>query len=107
MSVYVDPAANKFGRMLMCHMWADSEAEMHAMADHIGVARKHFQSPPNASWHHYDICKAKRALAVAAGAIEMDRFAALEHTAKLKGNDALLARIAMLREQREGGGGHD
>jgi uncharacterized protein YerC len=51
--------------MTMCHMIADTEAELHAMADRIGVARR---------WHqgdHYDICLSKRALAVAAGAREI------------------------------------
>jgi len=53
--------------MVMCHMTADTEQELHAMAARIGVARCWYQGD------HYDICKAKRALAVAAGAIEADR----------------------------------
>jgi len=54
----------------MCHMLADSMAELLDMADTIGVARKWFQPQ---SHPHFDICKAKRAEAVAAGAIEVDR----------------------------------
>lgn len=73
MSVYVDSAIWPFGRMVMCHMIADSPEELHAMADRIGVARKWFQRPPKASFWHYDIAKSKRALAVAAGAIACDR----------------------------------
>lgn len=75
MSVYVDKAANGYGRMVMCHMVADTPAELHAMADRIGVARKWFQDPKtmNVSTPHYDICKSKRALAVASGAIEFER----------------------------------
>lgn len=65
MSVYVDDAVYPLGRMIMCHMMADSVKELHAMADTIGVDRKHFQGD------HYDICKAKRKLAVEAGAIEI------------------------------------
>lgn len=57
------------GRMLMCHMAADTLGELHAMADRIGVARRHFQNKP--THPHYDICKAKRALAVRAGAREV------------------------------------
>lgn len=54
-----------FGRMVMCHMIADTAAELHAMADRIGVARRWY--PGN----HYDIALSKRALAVAAGAVEI------------------------------------
>ena len=53
----------------MCHMLADKPAELHAMADRIGVKRKWFQR--KASAPHYDICRSKRALAVAAGAVEV------------------------------------
>lgn len=73
MSVYVDRAANGYGRMVMCHMIADSPDELHAMADRISVARRWFQAPPKASFWHYDIAKSKRELAVAAGAIDCDR----------------------------------
>lgn len=38
------------------------------MADTIGVSRRHHQAPP-AHDSHYDICLAKRALAIKAGAI--------------------------------------
>jgi hypothetical protein len=72
-SVYVDASLYGLGRMVMCHMIADTPEELHAMADRIGVARHWFQTPPKASFWHYDISKSKRALAVAAGAIECDR----------------------------------
>ena len=55
----------------MCHMLADTPAELHAMADRIGVARRWYQA--KASTPHYDVCKSKRALAVRAGAVEVDR----------------------------------
>lgn len=71
MSVYVDRAAYPYGRMVMCHMIADSPGELREMASRIGVAIKWFQRA--ASVPHFDICKAKRTLAVAAGAIELDR----------------------------------
>jgi hypothetical protein len=66
MSVYVDDMKAGYGRMKMCHMIADTDEELHAMADKIGVARK---------WHqgdHYDICLSKRALAIKAGAVEIE-----------------------------------
>lgn len=65
MTVYVDNMRAKYGRLIMCHMLADTETEAHAMADAIGVARKWYQGD------HYDIALSKRALAVAAGAVEI------------------------------------
>lgn len=65
MTVYVDNMRAPYGRLVMCHMVADEDHELHAMADTIGVARR---------WHqgdHYDIALSKRALAVAAGAVEI------------------------------------
>jgi hypothetical protein len=70
MSVYVDPAVWPFGRMMMCHMYADSHEELVVMAGRIGVARKWIQYPGTAK-EHFDVCKSKRALAVQAGAIEV------------------------------------
>lgn len=70
--VYVDDMKAQYGRMVMCHMLADSDAELHAMADQIGVARKWHQKA-GTPHSHYDICLAKRAQAVAAGAIEIER----------------------------------
>lgn len=67
MTVYVDDMRARYGRMIMCHMIADTDAELHNMADRIGVSRR---------WHqgdHYDICMAKRARAVSAGARELTR----------------------------------
>lgn len=70
MSVYVDECIWPYGRMLMCHMLADTDEELHAMALKIGVNRKWHQ---NDRYSHYDICKSKRAKAVLFGAIEIDR----------------------------------
>ncbi|MHB1952522.1 MAG: DUF4031 domain-containing protein [Acidiferrobacteraceae bacterium] len=69
--VYVDDARHPYRRMIMCHMIADTLTELHAMADRIGVARRHFQS--DASTSHYDVCKSKRELAIQMGAIPCDR----------------------------------
>ena len=68
MSVYIDNAQLPFGRMLMCHMAADSTDELLQMADTIGVARKWIQHPGTFR-EHFDICKAKRMEAIKAGAI--------------------------------------
>lgn len=68
--VYVDDMKAGFGRMLMCHMIADSTEELLAMADKIGVDRKWIQKAGTYQ-EHFDICKAKRAIAVALGAKEI------------------------------------
>jgi hypothetical protein len=70
-SVYVDDMRAGYGRMVMCHMVADTEAELHEMADSIGVDRKWYQYPHKSRYPHYDIALSKRALAVAAGAKEI------------------------------------
>lgn len=77
MPVYVDdmkaPVRMGGGRVyVFCHMVADTEEELHAIADRIGVARRWYQYPEKSRWPHYDIVQAKRALAVAAGAIEVE-----------------------------------
>lgn len=89
MTVYVDNAAHAFGRMVMCHMFSPGLDELHFMADHIGVARKWFQNPltmPKVSWPHYDIAKSKRALAVAAGAVECDKYCMVAMAAVICGD---------------------
>lgn len=68
--VYVDEAIWPFGRMIMCHMIADTREELDRMADAIGVARKWIQYP-NIKKEHYDICKSKRIKAIKLGAKEI------------------------------------
>lgn len=77
MAVYVDDMRAAFGRMVMCHMVADTLDELHLMADRIGIARRWYQGPPVTRWPHYDIALSKRALAVAAGAQEIRQREAL------------------------------
>lgn len=68
MCVYVDDMRAPYGRMVMCHMVADTEEELLSMADRIGVARRWHQKPGTAR-SHFDICRSKRALAIEAGAV--------------------------------------
>lgn len=84
MSVYVDganiradvPNGSRVVRGVWCHMTADTRAELDAMADRIGLHRSWIQHP--GQWHeHYDLTKSRRALALAAGAVEVS---SLEHT---------------------------
>ena len=97
MAVYVDDMykyqMGQYRRMKMSHMIADTEEELHQMADKIGVARRWYQGD------HYDICMSKRALAVQFGAKEipireLSRMAIGKR--RVKNNRALL--LAKLRE---------
>lgn len=70
MAVFVDQPIYRYGRMLMCHMIADTTDELLAMADKIGVDRKWIQKL-GTSREHFDVCKSKRAMAIKHGAIEV------------------------------------
>jgi hypothetical protein len=78
MSVYVDTpveyAAEVRGyvgrartRFRWCHMIADSVAELHTMADQLGLRREWFQGD------HYDLVPSKRTQAIRRGAIPLKR----------------------------------
>lgn len=71
MSVYVDAPIWRYGRMVMCHMIADTRKELLEMADRIGIAHRWIQKKGHPA-EHFDVCKAKRALAIKHGAIECD-----------------------------------
>jgi hypothetical protein len=100
MAVYVDSVRFKYRGMVMCHMWADTEAELHRMAGRIGMSREWHQAPPTASWSHYDVSLSRKKMAQSLGAILTDRFGALEHVARLKGDTELLDRIQKRRARR-------
>ena len=72
MSVYVDDMRASFGRLILCHMIATPDAELHAMAAQIGVDRRWHQSPPRHD-SHYDIALSKRALAIRYGAVSITK----------------------------------
>lgn len=69
MAVYVDDVRHRFGNMVMCHLWADTDDELLAMVDKIGVQRKWIQGHKtlsfgkhrDASWVHFDIALSKSA----------------------------------------------
>lgn len=83
MTVYVDDVRHQFGRMVMCHMWADTEEELLAMAGLIGVQAKWIQRPPKASWVHFDISLGMKAKAIKQGAVLTDKYGPIEHCARL------------------------
>lgn len=72
MPVYVDDMhrslMGRFGRMKMSHLLADTDDELLAMADRIGVARRWHQHP-GTHRSHFDIAMSKREMAIAAGAV--------------------------------------
>ena len=70
MTVYVDQGKYPYRGMLMSHMLSEDLDELHAMAERLGV-RRHFQA--SGSCPHYDICQTKRAVAIQAGAVVIDR----------------------------------
>lgn len=79
--VYVDSADLPYRRMIMCHMLADTEEELQQMAAAIGVNTKWWQYKGTYK-SHFDICLAKKALAIKLGAKEIDKH---ELVAILKG----------------------
>lgn len=70
MSVYVDDMRARHGRLIMCHMTADTTAELLGMAAAIKVDQKWVQHFGE-SKEHFDICLTKRAEAVLRGAIQI------------------------------------
>jgi len=85
--VYVDNMQATFGRMLMCHMIADTHDELITMVETIGVKPKWIQQA-GTHGEHFDICQTKRAKAVAAGAIEISLrdLAWLVHERRIQGS---------------------
>ena len=105
MTVYVDDVRHRYGTMIMCHMWADSSEELLDMADRIGIRRKWLQTPPRASWTHFDISLGKKALAIEHGAVLTDKYGPVEFLARAAGDMAKVKRIEALRaHQREAEG---
>jgi hypothetical protein len=70
MSVYIDSYNVRFGRMIMCHMMADSLEELYEMGDKIGVNRKWIQKI-GTPHEHFDVCLSAKKKAIALGALEV------------------------------------
>ena len=92
MAVYVDDMhktiMGSYRTVQLCHMLADTDDELHAIADKIGMDRRWWQSPEKSSGSHYDIDTFRRALAVQRGAIEITlrQAAAMNMRRRLTGN---------------------
>ena len=90
MAIYVDAlmdyfVTHKWRHGMACHMIADSVAELKAFAVKIGMRVEWFQ---NGSTPHFDLTESLREIAVANGAIEVNR-------------RELVAKIKELRAKRE------
>lgn len=92
MAVYVDGMQAKFGRMVMCHMVADSTEELLEMVDKIGVQRRWIQYAGTGR-EHFDISLTKKALAIKNGAIE----ASWHKAAELFQRESIPAKRVLLR----------
>lgn len=68
MTVFVDDMFATYGRMKMCHLFADSQEELLEFVDKIGVQRKWIQYPGTLR-EHFDICSSKRLKALSLGAV--------------------------------------
>jgi hypothetical protein len=69
-TVYVDTMRAPYGRMIMCHLIADTEAELLEMVDKIGLNRKWHQHPGTYR-SHFDVALVMRRRAVKHGAVEI------------------------------------
>jgi hypothetical protein len=79
MGVYVDDMRTPYGRLILCHMLADTPDELHAMDDRIGISRHWLHGD------HYDICLITRAIAVKAGAVEITKREAVKVRQRIRG----------------------
>lgn len=89
MSVYVDPlvrnvSADPQARRVgarhgheWCHLWADSRGELLKFAKGIGMRSGWLQRSRRGLWH-FDLVPPRREAAIRAGAIALDRSAAVE-----------------------------
>ena len=73
MAVYVDQPVWEWRGRRWCHLLADTDEELHAFAEALGLKRAWFQHRDAMPWKdHYDIPDELRAEAIRAGAVEVD-----------------------------------
>ncbi len=103
MTVYVDDMRARLGQHILCHMIADTEAELHAMAERIGTEPRRYHRD------HYDIPLPQRSLALAAGAraISQRQLACMVWLRRrghaMGGPETAERRYRRLRDARDGG----
>jgi len=68
-----------------CHLLADTDEELHAMAEKIGMKRIWHQPKPDNNWSHYDVgTKRARELALGFGAVNLEKLPVMEVLAILR-----------------------
>ncbi|MCG8407783.1 MAG: DUF4031 domain-containing protein [Phycisphaerales bacterium] len=98
MAVYVDPLMvsmkNRRWRWpKACHLFADTEVELHMFASMLRLRRGWFQN--KRPWFpHYDLTERKRGEAVDRGAIELTREQAVQRFEQMKGTWLRRQRVA-------------
>lgn len=110
--VYVDPLMRYGGSATFkwkdsCHLFADTVEELHIFASLVGMRREWFQDKP--SLKHYDLNARRRIVAVARGAIELNRYDAVMKWRQLRSfngpaneHDAAIPREVRLRAAATG-----
>ena len=83
MAAYVD-RLQRHGFRQWCHLIADTEAELHAIAQRCGLRRIWYQSLCHASFPHYDAQERIRSRLVAVGAIEVTARELGAHMARIR-----------------------
>jgi hypothetical protein len=74
MGVYVDDAIWPWRGELWCHLVADTDAELDAFADRLGLQHRWLQHKPARPWlDHYDLPDYAREKAVELGAVPVSR----------------------------------
>lgn len=95
--VYVDAAIHPWRGGMWCHLFCADIEFLHAFAARLGLRRSWFQSPPRASWPHYDTNASRREAALRMGAVPADR-----RTTVLVANDAMVSWCAVHRPDLSG-----
>lgn len=72
MTVYVGVPMWPFKHWIMCHMFADTDEELNAMAKKIGLRPEWIQAPRDSIGPHYDISENMRRAAIKKGAVACD-----------------------------------
>lgn len=83
--VYVDGLLDHGWRLgPSCHLIGETEAELHRFAARCGLHRRWFQTLPRVSFPHYDLTESRRKIAVALGAVELERCAFVEKMREIR-----------------------